>query len=170
MTSFCYHRDQIVNFRLDRALRSLKNLPEFQEVFKSFLFEEARKEAENILGDKDPPRSSFTLETLREFSYKDQLAKLQQYSPLLITCISGSLAKAKDTAVTDLSRKGFGGRNMEEEIDLTPMIVQTAARTIRNRHPRSLTTVTAMNSIFFWTSRVSCHVFHLFNSLGDCYR
>ena len=163
-------RDQILDFRLDRAFRTLKNLPEFREVLLNFLFEEARKEANNILEDKDPPSSLFDLETLRNFSYEDQLAKLQHNCPLLVTCISGSLAKSKDETTAELSRKGFGGKNIDEEIELVPMVVQTDARVVRNRHPRSLSIVTSMNSMFLWTSRVSSHVFQLLNSMGDCYR
>jgi len=165
-----YLRDQIVNFRLDRALRTLKNLQEFQEVLLNFLFEEARKEANNILEDKDPPSSLFDLKTLRNFSYMDQLAKLQYNFPLLVACISGSLAKSRDDTVTELCRKGFGGKNRDEEVELVPMVVQTVTRITRNRHPLSLSTVTSMNSLFLWTSRVSSHVFQLFNSMGDCYR
>ena len=41
---------------------------------------------------------------------------------------------------------------------------------LKNRHPRSVSVVPSLNSLFLWTSRVSGHVFHLFNSLGDCFR
>ena len=132
--------------------------------------EEAHKESEGILSDKDPARKDFTLNSLRKFSYKEQLAKLQKSSPLLVACITGSISKTKVKTSEDLTRKGFRGQNRDKNIDLTPAVVQTVSRILKNKHPYSLTFMASLNSLFLWTCRVSGHVFQLLNSLGDCYR
>ena len=132
--------------------------------------EEAHKESEGILSDKDPARKDFTLNSLRKFSYKEQLAKLQKSSPLLVACITGSISKTKVKTSEDLTRKGFGGQNRDKNIDLTPAVVQTVSRILKNKHPYSLTLMASLNSLFLWTCRVSGNVFQLLNSLGDCYR
>ena len=164
------HRDQLLKNRPERALRTLKSFPNFTPAFQNFVYEEARNEAEGILSDKDPPRSTFNLETIRKFSYTDQLAKLQASSPILVPCIRGSIYKNRGEESKQLSRKGFGGKNNDQDLDLQPAVVQSVTRIMRNRHPRSLTTLSCLNSMFLWTSRVSGHVFQFFNSLGDCYR
>ena len=164
------YRDQLVKNRPERALRTMKSLPNFASAFHRFVQDEAHKEAEGILTEKDPPRSAFTLDTLRKFSYKEQLAKLQRTSPLLVACVTGSISRTKVSNLEQISRKGFGGSNQDQNVDLVPAIVQSVGRIIKNRHPYSLTTLASLNSMFLWTSRVSSHVFQLLNSLGDCYR
>ena len=151
-------------------MRTLKALPSFDKAFHNFVQEEAHKESEGILSDKDPARKDFTLNSLRKFSYKEQLAKLQKSSPLLVACITGSISKTKVKTSEDLTRKGFGGQNRDKNIDLTPAVVQTVSRILKNKHPYSLTLMASLNSLFLWTCRVSGHVFQLLNSLGDCYR
>ena len=163
-------RDQLLRNRPDRALRTMKSFPKFAPAFHDFVHEEARKESECIKSDRDPPRTSFTLDTLRKFSYKEQLTKLQRSSPLLVACVAGSISKEKTSTLEDISRKGFGGKNRDQNIDLVPALVQSVVRILKNRHPFSLSTMACLNSLFLWTNRVSGHVFQLFNSLGDCYR
>lgn len=165
-----YFRDQLIKNRPERALRTMKSFPNFASAFHGFVQDEARKEAEGILSEKDPPCSAFTLDTVRKFSYKEQLAKLQRTTPLLVACITGSISKSKVSNSEQISRKGFGGSCRDQNIDLIPAIVQSVCRIMKNRHPYSLTTMASLNSLFLWTSRVSGHVFQLFNSLGDCYR
>ena len=77
-------RDQIINHRPGRALRTMKDLTEFPAEFLAFVHEEARKEAQGIVKEKDLPRSSFSLDDLRDFSYKDQFLKLD--SKLTMLC------------------------------------------------------------------------------------
>ena len=163
-------RDQIIKNRPERVLRTLKALPNFNSAFYRFVQEEAHRESEGILLDKDPARKDFTLDSLRKFTYREQLNKLQTASPLLVACVTGAIAKTKVKTSEDLTRKGFGGPNRDQKIDLTPAIVQTVSRIMKNKHPYSLTLMASLNSLFLWTCRVSGHVFQLFNSLGDCYR
>ena len=147
----------------------MKSFPNFTSAFHNFVLDEARREAQTI-SEKDPPRSAFTLETLRQFTYKDQLIKLQESSPLLVACVTGSISKDKVDTAEEVYRKGLGGRNADQSIDLVPAVVQSVTRILKNRHPRSLSTVSCLNSLFLWTSRVSGHVFQFLNSLGDCYK
>ena len=74
------------------------------------------------------------------------------------------------TTYEDLTRKGFGGACRDEDIDLTPTIVQTISRILKNRHPNSVNVMACLNSLFLWTNHVAGNVFHFFNLLGDCYR
>jgi hypothetical protein len=109
-------------------LRSLKSFPSFQTAFHSFVQEEARSEAENVLKDKDDARSEFNLDNLRKFSYKEQLVKFQRTNPLLMASIIGTISKSKVTKYEDISRKGFGGRHRTQDIDLIPSVVQSVSR------------------------------------------
>ena len=73
------------------------------------------------------------MNSLRTFSYEDQLAKLQRTNPILVAAIMGSIKKTKIKTYDDLNRKGFGGNNRERDIDLTPAIVQTASSSLGGR-------------------------------------
>ena len=148
----------------------MNNLPGFPSAIVSFVQDEAYKEGTNILAEKDSQRKDFDMNSLRTFSYEDQLAKLQRTNPILVAAIMGSIKKTKIKTYDDLNRKGFGGNNRDLDIDLTPAIVQTASRVIRNCHPSSVSIMASMNSLFLWTCRASGHVFQFFNALGDCYR
>ena len=148
----------------------MKSLSNFTAAFHGFVQDEAHREAEGILSEKDPARKDFDLDSLRKFSYKEQLTKLQRTSPLLVACVMGTISKSNVKSFEDLTRKGFGGPNRDQNIDLIPAVVQSVSRIVKNRHPYSLSLMSSLNSLFLWTCRVSGHVFHLFNSLGDCYR
>ena len=163
-------RDQLLRNRIDRVLRSLKSYPNFEAAFHGFVQDEARREADNIVGEKDSARQEFNLETLRKFSYKAQLQKFQQTSPLLVACMVGTISKTKVTNIEEISRKGFGGRNRAEDIDLVPSIVQSVSRILKNRHPMSVSNVPCINSLYLWANRSPGHIFHFYNSLGDSYR
>ena len=106
---------------------------------------------------------SFALSTLSS-------AKLQRTNPVLVASVIGSIRKLKVRSEEDLKRKGFGGPNRAEDIDLTPAVVQSVSRILKNCHPYSLTLLSSMNSIFLWSCKVSGKVFEFFNLLGDCYR
>ena len=148
----------------------MKSIPSFEIEFCAFVQEESRLQAERIVADKDPSRSTFTLDSLRKFSYKEQLHKFQKTNPLLLASIVGTLSKSKDATYTDLSRKGFGGANREEEVDLIPCVVQSLSRVLKNRHPSSVSLLPCLTSLYLWTNRVPGQLFHLFNSLGDSFR
>ena len=165
-----FHRNQLLNNRPDRALRCMKSLSSFQPALISFVQEESRQQADNILVEKDLPRSSFSLQTLGDFSYKQQLDKFQRTNPLLLASIVGTLSKSRGTKCEDASRKGFGGPNRTENIDLAPSICQSMSRIIKNRHPYSISILPCLNSLYLWANRVPGQLFHLFNSIGDSYR
>ena len=93
-----------------------------------------------------------------------------RYKGFPLAAIVGSISKQKVSEYGDISRKGFGGRNAAIDIDLVATVVQTANRVMRNRHPKTITTIPCMNSLYLWANRVSGHIVHFFNSLGDCYR
>ena len=148
----------------------MKTLSNFDSAFQSFVQEETKKEADAVLDEKDDPRSEFKLKNIRKFSYKNELDKFQKTNPLLLAAIIGTISKQKVTKYCDISRKGFGGPNSGTDIDLVPSVVQTVSRILKNRHPRSLSTIPCINSLYLWANRVSGHVFHFYNSLGDSYR
>ena len=148
----------------------MKTLSNFRPALEAFIQEECRLDASRILEEKDPPKSSFSLDTLRAFSYNTQLQKFRATNPLLVASIVGTLSQNKGAQCEDLSRKGFGGPNKGEDVDLVPTIVQTLSRLLKNRHPRSISILPSMNSLNLWAYHVPGHVFHFFNSLGDCYR
>jgi hypothetical protein len=165
-----FDRNQLLNNHIDRALRSMKSFSNFAPALNSFVQEESRLQAEGILEDKDLPRSSFTLQHLRNFSYKDQLQKFQRTNPLLMASIVGTLSKSKGAKYEDVSRKGFGGPNRTENIDLVPSVCQSMSRVLKNRHPYSISVLPCLNSLYLWANRVPGQLFHLFNSLGDSFR
>ena len=148
----------------------MKKLKGFDTALQAFVQEETKKESDNILSDKDLPKSEFNLDNIRKFSYKSELNKFQQTNPILLAAIIGSISKEKVTKYSDISRKGFGGSNPSTNIDLVPTVVQTVTRILKNRHPRSLSTIPCINSLYLWSNRVPGHIFHLYNSLGDSYR
>ena len=57
--------------------------------------EEARREADQILNEKDVRRTEFTVEDLRKFSYKEELQRFQRTNPLLLACVAGTISKCK---------------------------------------------------------------------------
>ena len=163
-------RDQLLRNRVLRALRTMKNFSSFDTDLQSFVLEEAKREADTVLSEKDLPRAVFNLENIRKFSYKSELDKFQKTNPLLLAAIIGTISKQKVTKYSDISRKGFGGPNSSIDIDLVPSVVQTVSRILKNRHPRSLSTIPCLNSLYLWSNRVPGHIFHFYNSLGDSYR
>ena len=148
----------------------MKSLPNFEPEMESFIQEEARVQAASIVEQKEPNRAAFTIETLRQFSYEEQLLKYQKTTPYLLRAIVGTLSKSRGAKPSDISRKGFGGANRDEEIDLTPCVVQSMSRIHRNRHPSSISLIPCLNSLFMWTNRVTGQIFHWYNSLGDALR
>ena len=56
------------------------------------------------------------------------------------------------------------------DIDLLPCVVQTMSRILKNRHPKAIVTLPCLNSLFLWSNRVSGHMFHYYNALGDSFR
>ena len=87
-----------------------------------------------------------------------------------LATIIGSISKQKVINFSDISRKGFGGANSGLDIDLVPSVVQTVSRILKNRHPRTHTTMPCMNSLYLWANRVPGHIVHFYNMLGDSYR
>ena len=161
-------RDQLSRNRLLRALRTMKGLPNFNHALCCFILEETRREAAKNDG-KDPPLASFNMDSLKNYSYQNELDKYEKNNPLLLAAIVGSISKEKVTDYSEVSRKGFGGPNSSSDVDLVPCVVQTISRILKNRHPRSVITTPCMNSLFLWANRVPGHV-HFYNSLGDAYR
>ena len=103
----------IIKNKLEGALRVMKPLPGFSDALVRLVQDEAYHEANNILQDKDPPVRDFNLDSLRKFSYKEQLSKLQRTNPILVACVKGSIKKVKVKSDKDLRRKGFGGNARE---------------------------------------------------------
>ena len=165
-----FYRKQILNRRPYTALRTMKSLPNFSSDLVAFVQEESRLQAEAVVDEKDPSRTTFSLDTLRKFSYKEQLHKLQRTNPLLVASIVGTLSKSRGAEPGEVSRKGFGGANRDEDVDLIPCTVQSISRIIRNRHPASVSILPCMNSLYLWTNRVPGQLFNWFNSLGDSFR
>ena len=141
-------RDQIVRNRLDQALHTMQKLPKFPEAFLVLVQEESRKEARNILKEKDPPKSEFNIDSIREFSYEAELQRFERTNPILLASVIGTISKEKVTDYSEVSRKGFGGSNRAMDIDLLPCVIQTVSRILKNVHPNSLTTITCLNSLF----------------------
>ena len=148
----------------------MKSLSNFKPALHSFVQEEARLEAQNIVDEKEPPRSSFNLTSLTSFSYSDQLKRFKTTNPILLAAIVGTLSKHKHAKIEDISRKGFGGPNRSEDVDLVPSTVQTISRVLRNRHPSSVSVLPCMNSLHLWANHVPGSLFHFFNAIGDSYR
>ena len=51
----------------------MTGLPDFHGAFVKFVQDEAYKEGSDILLEKDIPRKEFNMNSLRSFTYKDQL-------------------------------------------------------------------------------------------------
>ena len=73
----------------------MEKMPKFPSAFIVMVQDQARKEASNILKEKDPPRSAFSRETIQMFSYKNELEKFQRTNPTLLAAIVGTISKAK---------------------------------------------------------------------------
>ena len=162
--------DQLLKYRTGRALKTMKNLPNFEKDFQKFVREECRLEADKILKNKDPPLSEFNLKTLKDFHYNCELEKFETVAPTLMASIAGSISSSKDDPLVDLKRRGFGGSRKAEDISLVPAIVQTAACILRNRHPNSISTVPCVNSLNNWLMHIPHQYFFLSNSLGQSFR
>ena len=126
----------------------MSKLPGVHDELCDFVFEESRIEADNILQNKDPPTNSFNLDTLEKFSYKEQFNRFKNITPLLLACILGTLSKSKGEIPSEISRKSFGGQNKGEELDLIPTVVQFVSRILLNRHPRCVSIIPCLNSLF----------------------
>ena len=115
-------RDQLARGRVARALRTMKSFPNFDSDLQTFVQDEARRQADIVLEEKDLSRPEFKLENMRKFKYKDQLDKFQRTNPLLLSVIIGTISKQKvaKSDFGDISRKGFGGPNSAIDIDLIP--------------------------------------------------
>ena len=158
-----------MKYRPDRALRTMKLLPNFDKHFQNFVREECRLEADNILKNKDPPIKEFNLQSLRNFQYSSELSKLELSAPTLMASIAGSISASQDS-IANLTRKGFGGARRSEDISLVPSMVQTASCILRNRHPNSISTVQCVNSLNNWVLHIPHQYFFLNNSLGQSFR
>ena len=163
-------RDQLIRYRPLRALRSMKTLPHFHSDFCSFILEESRREASKTTVEKDEQSTEFNMESIKKFSYESELEKFQKTNPILLAALVGTISKQKVEDYSDISRKGFGGPFSSSDIDLVPCVVQTASRILKNRHPRSISNIPCMNSVYLWGNRVPGKVLHFFNTLGDSYR
>ena len=97
-----YFRDQILKNKPERALKVMSNLSNFHGAFVNFVQDEAYKEGQNILQEKDIQRKEFNMDCLKNFSYNEQLGKgslsirtnlipnqdLQSQSPISIIIIT----------------------------------------------------------------------------------
>ena len=151
-------------------MRTMKSLPNFPSTLVAFVHEESRLEAQGILQDKDAARTSLTLQDVMDFDYNTQFNKFQKTNPILVASILGTLSRVKGERPENVSRKGFGGARLGEDIDLIPAVVQTVSRVLKNRHSRSVSLLPSLNSLHLWGNRVPGHLFHFFNSMGDSYR
>ena len=164
-----YFSDQLRKYRTLRALKTMKGLPGFAKDFCQFVRDECRAEGDLILADKDPPLKDFNMDTLKNFSYEASLAKLENICPILMSSIAGSISDSK-ADMQSLSRFGFGGRRRGESVSLKPALVQTASAILHNRHPNSISTVPAINSLNNFTSQITSRYFYLSNALGTSFR
>ena len=169
VTCSCFS-EQLSKYRTLRALKTMKDLPGFSKDFSKFVRDECRSEADLILNDKDPPLKDVDMDRLKNFSYTSSLAKLEKVAPTLIASIAGSISDSKCDDIKILSGKGFGGRRKAESISLVPAIVQTDSAILKNRHPNSISTVPAVNSLDNWSNHITRRYFYLSNSLGTLYR
>ena len=148
----------------------MKELLGFSKDFTDFVREECRREADNVLAEKDPPLKEFNMESLKDFSYTDVLLKFERLVPTLMASISGTISDQKGGELESLSRFGFGGRRRGEAVSLVPAIVQTASAIVRNRHPNSISSVAAVNSLNNYTEHITSRYFYLSNALGTSFR
>ena len=158
-----------MNYRIERALKTMKTLRNFERDFHQFVRDESRRQADNILKQKDPPLSEFDTSSIDEFDYNKELFKLEGMVPILMASIAGTISASK-AETSMLSRKGFGGSNQSEDISLVPAMVQTASCIIRNRHPNSISTVPCVNSVNNYLNHITKQYFFMQNSLGFSYR
>ena len=160
---------QLGKYRIERALKSMKMLPNFDRDFNKFVRDECRRQADNILKNKDPPVSDFDSARLYDFDYKKEIDKLQVTVPTLMASIAGTISSSRADLV-DISRKGFGGSRQSDDISLVPAMVQTASCILRNRHPNCISTVPCVNSVNNYLNHLTKQYFFLQNSLGFSYR
>ena len=62
----------------------MKEISNFNVALQTFVLEEAKKEADAVLSEKDAPTAQFNLENIRKFSYKSELDRFQKTNPLLL--------------------------------------------------------------------------------------
>ena len=170
MIYFLFFSDQLLKYRTERALKTMKTLPNFEIAFLNFVREQSRQQADNILNEKEQSVNQFDMNSLRKFEYAEQLLKLERTVPTLMASIAGTISASKDQPLVNLTRKGFGGSRQSEDISLVPAMVQTASCILRNRHPNSVSTVAAVNSLMNYLNHITKQYFYLTNSLGQSYR
>ena len=135
-----------MNYRIERALKTMNTLHNFDRDFNQFVRDECRRQSDSILKQKDPPLSDFDITSNDEFDYNKELSKLEEIVPTLKASIAGTISSSKEE-LHMLFRKGFGGSNQSKDISLIPAMMQTASCIIRNRHPNSISTVPCVNSV-----------------------
>ena len=158
-----------MNYRIERALKTMKTLRNFERDFYQFVRDESRRQADNILKQKDPPLSEFDTSSIDDFDDNKELFKLEGMVPILMASIAGTISASK-AETSMLLRKGFGSSNQSEDISLVPAMVQTASCIIRNRHPNSISTVPCVNSVNNYLNHITKQYFFMQNSLGFSYR
>ena len=112
----------------------------------------------------------FDMEALENFSFSDLLQKYSRTNPILTSAVVGSISKDKVENFEEMSRKGFGGRNSSLDIDLTPAVVIILSGIMHNRHPRSVSLVPCLMSLYLMANKVPGAIHEFFNSLGFCFR
>ena len=160
---------QLERYRIGRALKTMKMLPNFDRDFNQFVRDESCRQADNVLSSKDPPVSEFDMTALNSFNYEDELHKLETRVPVLMSSIAGTISASKADPVS-LSRKGFGGRRRSEDVSLVPAMVQTASCILKNRHPNSISTIPCVNSVNNYLNHLTQQYFFMTNSLGLSFR
>ena len=93
-----------MNYRIERALKTMKTLRNFERDFHQFVRDESRRQADNILKQKDPPLSEFDTSSIDEFDYNTELFKLEGMVPILMASIAGTISASK-AETSMLSRK-----------------------------------------------------------------
>ena len=92
-----------MNYRIERALKTMKTLRYFKRDFHQFVRDESRGQADYILKQKDPP-SVFDISSIDVFDYNKELFKLEGMVPILMASIAGTISASK-AETSMLSRK-----------------------------------------------------------------
>ena len=165
-----FSRNLIIHRRPGRALKQMEFLPNFERELQEYIFNYVQTEARGILLSKEVSAGDFSRKHMDDFTYDFYHAEVLANYPILSAVITGAVSNQGFEKHQNPSRKGFGGSRRDEDISLKPVICQTVARLLHNKHPRSASLLQCMNSALNTVQHLPVKAVTLSNALGDSFR
>ena len=159
-----------MNRRPGRAFKQMEFLPNYIRDLQKYIHDYVQAEAAGIKNAKEVTVADFDRCLMESFSYDTYYADALSIYPIISAVLTGALSNQRFEELHNPSRKGFGGSRKDESISLKPVVCQTLARLLHNKHPRSASLMQCLNSALFTILHLPHKAVTLANALGDCFR